>query len=921
MRWLVLPAALAMAAPAGAAEMVLFDGGAAPVIVHADDPAMRLAAELLARDLTALTGAAPAIATDLARCTVTCIVVGRHDAALLAPFAADTADLAGGWEQYRRAAITDSAGRRILLLAGSDTRGAVWGVIDLTRELGVSAWEWWADVTPRRTSRLAVDAGPVRSAEPSVRYRGVFLNDEDWGLQPWAARTHEPEVGDIGPKTYSRIFELLWRLKANTIWPAMHDSTRPFWQVPGNADAARDHAIVLGTSHAEPMHRNNVREWEEAERGPFNWFTNRDALLRYWQERAVEAQGLETITSIGLRGKHDSGMEGASTPEQARDATAAVIAAQRDLLAGVQQRPAGEVPQALTLYKEVLDTYNAGLEVPEDVTLVWPDDNYGYLHQLPDVDERRRGGGHGIYYHLSYWGRPHDYLWLASTHPALVREQLQRAWETGARRIWIANVGDIKPGEYLTQYFLDLAFDADGLAQTPAEHLRGWATRQFGAEVGAEVAAIMSDWYDLAWERRPEFMGWGQTEPTRPNQPSAYVRTGGPEAERRLDAYAALVARAEALGATLPADRQDAFFQLVLYPVRGAASLNERILKLDLASVHAGAQRAPVPLTDPGGVASRHAGVPRADMNALARQARAAQDRIAEDTAAYNALGNGKWAGMMDAAPRRLPVFQVPAWPGYTLPQGTACGLEMTDLAFVDGRPATRAFTLYTGGGAADWTLSTPAGLAASTTGGRLDEGNGYRARITLAYDGSDAVTGGTITCGDRQMPLSPTLLPAEPAPAINGIISLPAASVRSPDWEPVPGLGSHGTALRSRLDLAGRARASLTYRFATQAEQDAELRIVALPAHMLTGRDRVRIAVSIDGGAAAMLDFATHGRSEEWKANVLSNTAVRAIPLPRLPAGEHRVEIIAQDPGVLLDRVEVRGDGAIDEYGAGPTA
>ncbi|WP_121117433.1 glycosyl hydrolase 115 family protein [Croceibacterium ferulae] len=924
LRWLLAPlCATVPCLPAAAEEMVLFDGAAAPTIVHGDDTTARLAAELLARDLFALTGRTADLATDPARCAVTCIIIGQHDAPLIAGLgrAGATAGLAGKWEQYRRSAFTDAAGRRILLIAGSDPRGTVWGVVDLTRDLGISAWEWWADVTPRKVGRLVVDAAPVLSKEPSVRYRGIFLNDEDWGLQPWAAKTYEPETGDIGPKTYARIFELLWRLKANTIWPAMHDSTRPFWQIPGNAAAARDHAIVLGTSHAEPMNRNNVREWEEAERGPFNWFTNRDALLGYWRERAVEARDQDTITSIGLRGKHDSGMEGASTAEEARDATAAVIAAQRDLLAQVQGRPPQQVPQALTLYKEVLDTYNAGLAVPDDVTLVWPDDNYGYIHQLPDAAERQRSGGSGVYYHLSYWGRPHDYLWLATTHPALVREQMQRAWHTGARRIWIANVGDIKPAEYLTHYFLDLAFDAGKFDQTPDDHLRGWAAAQFGADAAAEIAGIMNAYYGLAWERRPEFMGWGQTEPTRPNRVSDYVRTGGEEAERRLDAYAALVSRAEALGATLPADRQDAFFQLVLYPVRAAASLNERILKLDLAATHAGAQRAPVPVADPGGHASRHAGVPRADMAALAQQARAAHARIVEDTATYNSMAGGKWAGMMDMAPRRLPVFQEPSWPGYTLPQVAACGLEMTDLALTAGRPATRAFTLYSGGVAADWALSGLSGATASASSGRLDEGNGFRTRITLAYDGAETLAGGTITCGERQLQLAPALLPADPAPAFNAIIGLPAIAAKGADWEVVPGLGTRAGALRSRLDLpkGGSGAAPLAYNFTTTALQDARLRIVAIPAHMLTGEDRMRIVVRVDGGEATTLDFTTHGRSEEWKANVLSNTALRHIALPQLPAGRHRVEIVPLDPGVLLDRIELHPDTAPDYYGAVP--
>ena len=242
------------------------------------------------------------------------------------------------------------------------------------------------------TPRVTRTASPCRAIccsrkSPSVQYRGIFLNDEDWAFQPWAAKTFEPETGDIDPKTYARIFELMWRLKANTLWPAMHDSTKPFYQIKGNAETARDYAIVMVTSHAEPMMRNNVREWDDRTRGDFNYLTNRAQMVDYWHERVEQVKGFENIYSIGLRGKHDSATEGGRTPEQARDVLTDVFQTQRDLLAKAQSKPADEVPQALTLYKEVLDIYKTGLKVPDDVTLVWPDDNYGYISQLPNAQE------------------------------------------------------------------------------------------------------------------------------------------------------------------------------------------------------------------------------------------------------------------------------------------------------------------------------------------------------------------------------------------------------------------------------------------------------------------------------------------------------------------------------------------------------
>ncbi|MFV3126986.1 glycosyl hydrolase 115 family protein [Niveispirillum sp. KHB5.9] len=914
---LVLPviAASLLCATAAARPVELFDGSRVAGIIHDGGQPTGLAGDLLARDLVQLTGHAPPVSADPAQCGRLCIIVGTATSDLVSTIAreegVDLSALSGQWERYLRLSIRSrrDPSRQYLLIAGSDPRGAVWGVIDLTREMGVSTWEWWADVTPRRVQRLPVDGGRILSEGPSVQYRGIFLNDEDWGLQPWAAKTYEPETGDIGPKTYARIFELMWRLKANLIWPAMHDSTKPFYQIAGNAEMAAAYGITVGTSHAEPMMRNNVREWDEAARGPFNFFTNRDAMVDYWRQRADEVKGFDNIYSIGLRGKHDSAMEGAATPDAARAAMEQVMGIQRDLLAKAQNRPADQMPQVLTLYKEVLDIYKTGLAVPDDVTLVWPEDNYGYINRLSSPREQARSGGSGVYYHISYWGRPHDYLWLATTHPALIREQMDRAWQMQARRIWVVNVGDIKPGEYLTQYFLDLAFDHRALAPAPRRHLEAWAERQFGSQVAGEVAGILTSYYDLAFERRPEFMGFSQTEPTRPIRIGDYIRTGGAEAYARMERYADLAARATALASRLPADRSDAYFQLVLYPVRAAAAINERNLTLDLAALH-----------------GRRG---RANVNAHTERARTAHATIIAETAAYNDRNGGKWRGMMDMAPRRLPVFAEPAYPGVDIAARPGCVVEAGELAFVSGRPASHSLTIYSHGEAADWSLAGVAGAVPAVTAGRLDAANGFEQRVALRYDGGEVLEAGTVQCAGRAIKVAATLLPA-PSPdmplELNRIISLTAAdAVPDPDagWERVPGLGSRGDALRSRLTLPSvedaAATPPLTFAFQTRAQTDAELRIVALPVHPLTADNCLRLGVQVDDGAVQVLDYQTHGRSEEWKENVLSNSATRTLALGQLAAGAHRIRLHALDPGFLLDRIDVRLDGAPDYYGAPP--
>jgi hypothetical protein len=908
-----------LASRAGAAPFDLAPAGAPPVIVHdGGGKTLGLAAAMLRHDLRAVSGVDAATAEDLSACSTVCVVVGTAASPAVQRIAreggVDLRPLRGQWERYLRAAVRDGAGRRILLVAGSDVRGAVYGVVDIGRELGVSAWEWWADVAPRRNTHPAVDGAVRLSAAPSVQYRGIFLNDEDWGLQPWAA-AHDP-AGDIGPTTYAHIFELMWRLKANLIWPAMHESTKPFYQIDGNARTAADYAIVVGTSHAEPMMRNNVREWDSRKNGPFNFFTNRAAMADYWRRRVDEVKDGENVYSVGLRGVHDSALEGAATPEQARAATEDAIRLQRSILAHSLGRPAAGVPQALTLYKEVLDLYKAGMRVPDDVTLVWPDDNYGYLHQLSDADERRRTGGAGIYYHISYWGRPHDYLWLGTTHPALIRDQLQRAWATGARKLWVVNLGDIKPAEYLVQYFLDAAFDARQLDRDPQRHLDAWSAAQFGPDVGAGVARILRGYYDLAWERRPEFMGFGQVEPITPNRRTAYMASGGEEGARRLERYTALAAAADALAQRVPFELRDAYAELVAYPVHAAAGLNTRILDLDLAA-EAARQGRP---------SARH----------LVDDARRAHARLVADTAAYNGLAGGKWRGIMDMAPRRLPVFAEPVWPSYAVDGGQGCGIvypfpysaDADRLAFVTGVPATATVTLSArGGAAADWRVTDGArGIATAQRTGTLDAGNGFEQRIVLRYDGSDdpAVA---FRCGGRDLRVNLRLEPRGTVgvPAEHGhIVSIAAGSAAAqPDWELQPGLGSSGRAMRARLDLRPRApdrlgdAAPLAYAFDTTTDGGATLRLVALPEHPLAGDGRVRIAYSLDGGPVAVADYTTFGRSDEWKRNVLSNSAVRTAALARLRPGRHTLKVYALDPGVVLDRIDVVLDGAPELYGA----
>ena len=288
-----------------------------------------------------------------------------------------------------------------ILVEGHNGRGTAYGLLELSRMAGVSPWIWWGDVVPERRSRLVFDESTKIEQTPSVAYRGIFINDEDWSLRRWSA-------DKMGPKTYKRIFQLLLRLRANALWPAMHEGTLGFFTVKGNKEMADSCGILIGTSHCEPLLRNNVAEWDHSKRGAYNYITNREQVQQYWAERLQEVKGSEELFTIGMRGIHDGSMEGVKTKEEKLNGLQQVIDDQRQLLRKHYRKDVENVPQVFIPYKEVLEILESGLRVPDDVTLMWCDDNYGYMTRLSDAEQQQRSGGGGVYYHLSYWGRPAD---------------------------------------------------------------------------------------------------------------------------------------------------------------------------------------------------------------------------------------------------------------------------------------------------------------------------------------------------------------------------------------------------------------------------------------------------------------------------------------------------------------------------------
>jgi len=568
------------AAAAGSTSFSLVSGGKAAAIIYSpsDFKVVGLAATDFAADVESVTSVKPVLQTNLSGVSGPAVFVGTvgHSKLidnLVAARKLDVAALRGQWESFLVTVVTNPQPgvAQALVVAGSDRRGTAFGIYELSQRIGVSPWHWWADVTPEKRGEILLPIEALRMGPPSVQYRGIFLNDEDWGLQPWAAKTFDPATGDIGPKTYRKIFELLLRLRANTLWPAMHHCTKPFNSFPENAQLADDYAIVMGSSHAEPMLRNNVGEWT-APPEDFNYAKNRDGVRAYWEQRLRENGRFENFYTVGMRGIHDSAMQGPKNRTERIELLEQIFTDQRALLAQYLNPKVEQVPQLFCAYKEVLDLYRGGLRVPDDVTVMFPDDNFGYIRDFPSPAERQRAGGFGIYYHISYLGRPLSDLWLNTTPPALIWEEMSKAYDLGARKIWILNVGDLKPGEIGMEFFLQMAWDihrwrADNLP----DFLTGWATREFGTAHATEIAALMNEYYALNFQRKPEHLQWWLSG--QPQRPSAL---NAAEVRERLDAFAKMALEAERLQALLPETKRDAFFELVAYPVRGSALANER---------------------------------------------------------------------------------------------------------------------------------------------------------------------------------------------------------------------------------------------------------------------------------------------------------------------------------------------------------
>ncbi len=522
----------------------------------------------------------------------------------------DVSPIGGKWESFIIQVVNEPlAGvESALIIIGSDKRGTIYGIYDLSEQIGVSPWYWWADVPVEHKDNLYIKAGRYIQEPPAVKYRGIFLNDEGFALTPWV----KEKFGDYNSQFYTKVFELLLRLKANFMWPAMWNNAFAD-DDPLNAKLADEYGIVMGTSHHEPMNRAQ-QEWKRYGKGPWDYSKNEEVLRDFWRQGIEQSKDYETIITLAMRGDGDKAM----SEETNISLLEKIVADQRKIVREVTGKDLNDVPQVWALYKEVQDYYDKGMRVPDDVTLLLCDDNWGNVRILPSPDSKPRKGGYGMYYHFDFYGGPRSYLWLNTNPIPKIWEQMHLSYRSGVDRIWIVNVGDLKPMEFPISFFLDYALNPN---EWPAESLpkytRRWAQQQFGPEHAEAIAELLDGYTKLNGRRKPELLA-----------PDTYSLVNYREAETVVADYNKFAEKAEQIGKTLPTQYQDAYYQLLLHPVLACANLNELYVTVGKNQLYASQGRAAA--------------------NDLANKVEVLFKKDSEINERYNKLANGKWNHMMD---------------------------------------------------------------------------------------------------------------------------------------------------------------------------------------------------------------------------------------------------------------------------------
>jgi hypothetical protein len=824
----------------------------------------------------------------------------------------DVSEIAGKWESTLIQVVSHPLPgvARGLVIAGSDKRGTIYGIYDLSEQIGVSPWYWWADVPVEHNDALYVKAGRWVQGEPAVKYRGIFLNDEAPSLTGWT----KEKFGGYNHQFYEKVFELLLRLKANFLWPAMWDSAFNE-DDPLNPILADEYGIVMGTSHHEPMLRAQ-QEWKRHGEGPWDYAANSKTLDAFWEAGIERNKNYESVITLGMRGDGDMPMaesENIALLEK-------IVADQRAIIARHRTPTLASDPQVWALYKEVQGYYEKGMRVPDDITLLWCDDNWGNIRRLPTEDERKRSGGAGIYYHFDYVGGPRSYKWLNTYSITKVWEQMNLASAYGANRIWIVNVGDLKPMEFPIEFFLNLARNPDRWGKDQLQEFTElWAEREFGPDHAAEIADIISKYTQYNGRRKPEQL-----------EPDTFSQVSYREADRIFSEWQALTKRAERVYQLLPEDKRDAFFELVLYPTKASAIVNELYIT--------------------AGKNHLYAAQGRVSANDLAQEARALFAADAALTDEYNhKLAHGKWDHMMDQTHIGYTFWNEPplnAMPAVTEVQpdsGPRMAVAVEGLPFASSRdlglfalPAFDVFNRQTefidvfnrGSVPFQFTASAdkPWIKISETHGSVIKE---VRLHVNIDWTGlSEGENDGTVTLAQENgakfhvrvkalNPAAPARDSAQGFVESNHFVSIEAehftgkTSAGEVHWEKIPGFGetlSGMTVFPVTAPSAEPPQPAPVLEYRMYLFEGGTFKVEAILAPTLNfvpGRG-LRYALSFDDQQPQVVDALEHNSAKDWEQAVSDGVRKITSTLKVDGPGYHTLKFWMVDPGVVLEKLVI---------------
>jgi hypothetical protein len=861
----------------------------------------------------------------------------------------DPTPIAGKWESFLIQVVPRplpgvASG---LVIAGSDKRGTIFGIYDLSEQMGVSPWYWWADVPVERKDALYVKAGKYVQGPPAVKYRGIFLNDEAPDLTNWIAEkfgTIPPHknppipqgVANYNSKFYAKLFELILRLKGNYLWPAMWNNAFNE-DDPENPKLADEYGVVMGTSHQEPMLRAQ-KEWDRRYLetiGTWNYATHPDILENFWREGIRRNKNFESMITIGLRGANDTPMAPGG-PEANRTLLEKIVGVQRQIISEEMNPDPGKTPQLWCLYKEVQDFYNAGMRVPDDVTLLWAEDNWGNVRRLPTAEERKRSGGAGVYYHFDYHGDPRSYQWINTSPVSKIWDQMSLAKQYGADRIWIVNVGHFKGYEFPLEYFLNFAWDTNRWTNSNiGEYTRLWAEREFGQGYAKDIAEIISKYTKYNGRRKPELL-----------EPSTYSLVNYREAENVVADFNAITAKAERVYSELPQAKRDAFYELVLFPAKASAQVNAMYLAAEKNALYARQGRA--------------------SANDMAAETRTLFQKDADLMAYFNKVfAHGKWDHFMDQShigyttwrdpPRnsldaiKLTETRVPdaaamgvavdgsedAWPGASsdaaLPPFDAFNRQRH---YVDVFNKGRAPFVFIAAASKPW-------IVLSKTKGRVTKDE----RVWVTMDWSkvpEGKTGGTVTLSGAYSKVVVKVEAFRPAQiarsALQGFVE--GEGFVSIEAEHYTKKIDNGTNRWIKIDDYGRTLSGmradgpvdmpsatlrkdspiLEYRMYLFDKGLVDVDAIFGPTLNFVPRRGLRYAVSFDDAEPQVVtlvpkDYNAKNGNVDWEQSVKDNARYSHSSHNVQDPGYHTLRIWMVDPGVVLEKLVVNLGGAKASY------